>query len=97
MSDRDLLLSDDTHAFHRLVCGPSKLHPSYFRILIVLRDYNTSPTILSQITGLGLPRIRQRLKQMKEYGVKCIDCNVQKKLFVNSYNIDKDKVSIKDL
>lgn len=68
MSDLDFLLEEDTKTWLGVMCKPSKLHPSYFRILLILREMNTSPSILAEISGIGVARIRQRLKQLNGYG-----------------------------
>ncbi len=66
--DIEFTLSSDTKEWLRVVAGKSKLHPSYFRILLVLREMNTSASVISKLTGIGDARVRQRLKGLHEYG-----------------------------
>ncbi len=67
MAGFDDLWSNDTKAWLWLL-RQRKLHPSYYKILGVLREGNTSAAQAAIHTGLDVSRVRARLKAMAEYG-----------------------------
>ncbi len=69
MHDKDYLLSEDTQEWTKLLCGGTKLYGSQYRLLIYLRELNSSAQELSLVTGISKERVRARLKQMSGQGL----------------------------
>lgn len=71
MSTVDLLttLGDSARSWLAAVVSIDGLSPTHYRLLLVLREINCSPTTLAYLTGMKGPRVRQRLRELEGKGV----------------------------
>lgn len=69
MEDLEVALSTRTAAWLAALMGAGDLYPTHYRLLSVLREINTSPSVLAHLTGIQVSRVRTRLRELRDRGL----------------------------